>query len=205
MMAPEGFMRRSVIYYLALTSPWAYFGGPRLIDMARRLAVDIDVKPVDFAKVMAASGGIPLAKRAAQRQVYRLVELDRWRRRLGMKLNLEPAHFPVPDGLAGAVVIAAAKAGADPLRISQAILTAIWAEDRNIADAGTLAAILGECGLDPHPIMAIAYDPDTRFAREANTAEAIGQGVFGVPTYVHGSELFWGQDRLDFLERALSA
>ncbi len=84
-------------------------------------------------------------------------------------------------------------------RLSNAILRAVWAEERNIADAETLAAIAGENGLDGDVLLAEAVAGEYA----ADTAEAIERGVFGAPTYIHAGGLYWGQDRLDFLERAL--
>ena len=197
-------MRKVVDYYYSLVSPWTYLGGPRLDEIVRRSGAVVDCKPVDFSQVFPASGGLPLAKRAPQRQAYRLIELQRWRDFLGMELNLQPRHFPVPEDLAARVVIAAKRAGADALQLSNAILRAVWAEERNIADPGTLRATAGENGLDGDALLAAAETDAVREEYAANTAEAIGRGVFGAPSYVYQGELFWGQDRLDFLERVLA-
>jgi carboxymethylenebutenolidase len=196
-------MPETLDYYLSLISPWSYLGGPRLAAIARRHNVEVAVKPVEFGRILPVSGGLPLAKRAPQRQAYRLVELRRWRDHLGMPLNLQPAFFPVPDQMAACAVIAAGAGGGDALRLSQAILAAVWAEERNIADVGTLTEIIDGCGMHGVHVLARACDPETRFALQANTDEAIQRGVFGMPTYVWRDELFWGQDRLDFLERAI--
>jgi 2-hydroxychromene-2-carboxylate isomerase len=175
------------------------------MEIARRHRVEIAVKPVEFGRILPISGGLPLAKRAPQRQAYRLVDLRRWRDHLGIRLNLHPAFFPVPDQLAACAVIAAGKTGGDPFRLAQAILTAVWVEERNIADAGTLTAIIDACGMHGVHVLANACDPETRFALQANTDEAIERGVFGMPSYVWRGEIFWGQDRLDFLDRAVGA
>jgi carboxymethylenebutenolidase len=184
--------------------PWTYLGGPRLDEIARRAGAAVDCKPVDFGKVFPASGGLPLAKRAPQRQAYRLVELERWRDFLGVGLNLRPRHFPVPEDLAARVVIAAKRAGADAGRLSNAILRAVWAEERDIADPGTLRAIAGENGLDGG--RAARGGGDGRgpggVRGEHRRGDRAG-GVRGAQLRLPG-ELFWGQDRLDFLERALA-
>ncbi len=198
-------MPGTIDYYLSLTSPWSYLGGKRLAEIARRHNLAVAVKPVEFGRILPVSGGLPLAKRAPQRQAYRLVELRRWRDHLEMKLNLQPAFFPVPDQMAACAVIAADRTGGDAFRLAQAILAAVWAEERNIAEIGTLAAIVGSCGMHGVHVLARASDPETRFALQANTDEAIRRGVFGMPTYIWRDELYWGQDRLDFLERAVEA
>src|SRR5580658_3504470 len=100
-------MERIVDYYFTPISPWTYLGHQRVGAMAERQGARIVVKPVDFAKVFAASGGLPLAKRPPQRQAYRLFELKRWRRFLDIPLNLEPAHFPAPAELASRLILAA--------------------------------------------------------------------------------------------------
>jgi 2-hydroxychromene-2-carboxylate isomerase len=159
---------------------------------------------VDFGRVFPQSGGLPLAKRAPQRQAYRLVELERWRTHLGLPLTLHPKHFPVPADEASRRIIAADLAhGTDrALAFAGALLRAVWVEDRDISDATTLGAIALACGLDAER-MAVEADAAAQ-AYERNTEEAIAMQVFGAPWYVHGGEPFWGQDRLDFLERSLA-
>ncbi|MFQ5958953.1 MAG: 2-hydroxychromene-2-carboxylate isomerase [Alphaproteobacteria bacterium] len=198
-------MNKIIDYYYALASPWTYLGGPRLDRIAAEHGARVNFRPVDLGKVFPVSGGLPLPKRAPQRQAYRLVELARWRDHLGMALNLEPAFFPVNEARAARMVVAARRAGMDAGRLTNAILRAVWAEERNIADADTLAAIAGENGLDGDALLAAADTGAVADEYAADTAEAIERGVFGAPTYIYEGELFWGQDRLDFLERALAA
>ncbi len=197
-------MSKTVDYYYALVSPWTYLGGPRFDRIVEEAGARVSFKPIDLGKVFPVSGGLPLPKRAPQRRAYRLVELGRWRDHLGMPLNLEPKFFPAPQGLAAQTVIAARQAGADAGVLSNAILRAVWAEERNIADADTLRAICAENGLDGGALLAAAETEAAADEYAANTAEAIDRGVFGSPTYVYRDELFWGQDRLDLLQRALA-
>ena len=151
------------------------------------------------------SGGLPLAKRAPQRQAYRLVELARWRDHLGIPLNLRP-KFAAASGDPGAKwILAAAERGVRPaLDLAGAILRARWAEERDVADTATLEAIAGALGQDVAALAARAGSADIAARYEALTQEAIDRQVFGAPTYVYGDELFWGQDRLDFLDRKLA-
>ena len=196
-------MERTVDYYCSLASPYAYMGDARFTDMARRLGVTVRHKPVDFSRIFPASGGLPLAQRAPQRQVYRLMELKRWRAFLDLPLNLHPKYFPVAEWPAAGMVIAARQKGLDCAALTHAILKAVWTEERDIADGATLSAIAGEIGIDGDALLAAAGSPGVKQAYDADTAEAITRGVFGAPTYVYGDELFWGQDRLEFLEQAL--
>jgi 2-hydroxychromene-2-carboxylate isomerase len=198
-------MTKTVDYYYSLVSPWTYFGGPRLDEMTRRAGATVNYKPMELPKVFAVSGGLVLAKRSAQRQAYRLVELVRFRDRLGMKINLAPQFFPASDHLAGRVVVAATRAqGTDPGRLTNAMLAAVWAEDRNIADAATLSAICDENEMDGNALLAAAETDAVKAAYDANTAEAIERGIFGAPSYIYNDEPFWGQDRLEFLDQALA-
>jgi 2-hydroxychromene-2-carboxylate isomerase len=196
-------MTKVIDYYLTLISPWAYMGSPRFEEIAARHGAEVRVKPVDYGAIFPRTGGLPLAKRAPERQAYRLMELKRWPAQLNMALNLHPAHFPVPDGAAAHLVLAAAETGGDPLMLAHALLRAVWTEERNIADAATLEEIARETGHDAAALTAKAGEPEIQKMREAQTEEAIARGVFGAPTYVYKDELFWGQDRLDFLDRAL--
>ena len=199
-------MAKVVDYYLFMISPWAYLGGPRLAEIAGRHSAEVRVKPIDLATVFPETGGVPLAKRAPARLDYRLAELERWRDHLGMTLNIKPAHFPVPHEMASLLVVAAgATAGGDPLALAQAILTAVWAEERDVSDAATLQDIAAATGHDAGALMAAAERDETAEAYAALSREAIARGVFGSPSYVYRDEVLWGQDRLDFLDRALAA
>lgn len=191
--------------YISLISPWSFFGMARLEEIARRHRTKVNVKPVDFGTVFPASGGLPLAKRAPQRQAYRMMELKRWSRHLGIPIAFEPRFFPAPEKLAARFVIAAELTGGRPLELAHAILAAVWQQERNIAEVGTLEMLAAETGHHPPALAAKAYEPDTQFRYEALTEEALERGVFGAPSYVlQDGEIFWGQDRLDFLERALA-
>src|SRR5689334_25418302 len=86
-------MAKHVDYYVSLNSLWTYLGSKRFEDIARKHHAHVTIWPVDFGSVFAVSGGLPLPKRAPQRQAYRMMELKRWRDQLGVKLNLEPKLF----------------------------------------------------------------------------------------------------------------
>jgi 2-hydroxychromene-2-carboxylate isomerase len=198
-------MTKSVDYYLTPVSPWTYLGHARFVDIARRYRATIAVKPIDLGRVFPVSGGLPLAKRAPQRQAYRLMELKRWSSYLHLPLNLHPAHFPVSGDLASKWILAALEQGTDAaLDFAGACMRAVWVEERNVADRATLAAIAKAQGRDADALEARANAPDIARRYDVLTQEAIDRGVFGSPTYVCGGELFWGQDRLDFLDRELA-
>jgi 2-hydroxychromene-2-carboxylate isomerase len=194
-------------YYLAPQSPWTYLGHQRLTDMARGAGARIEVLPIDLAgQVFPATGGLPLAQRASQRQAYRLVELQRFSAHLGLPMNLRPAHFPVAGDAAARLITAVAMHdGSDAaMAITAALLRAVWVEQRNIADEGELAATLSACKLLPARLVE-AGSSAVQQRYQANTQRALDAGVFGAPSYVIGGELFWGQDRLDFVQRRLGS
>ena len=197
-------MTQTCTYYLAPPSPYVYLGHQRFTDLVRQYQVQVDVRPFDLGRVFGLSGGLPLAKRAPQRQAYRLVELERWSRFLGKPLNLHPQFFPVGGDPAALLIIAAKLAHGNDAAMDLAgrIGSAVWAEQRNIADEATLAAIAGEAGLDGAALMKAAATAAVQAEYQRYTDDAIAANIFGVPWYVVDGEPYWGQDRLDFVERA---
>jgi carboxymethylenebutenolidase len=163
--------------------------------------------PLDLGgRVFPVSGGLPLAKRAPQRQAYRLIELERFARWLQLPIHLHPRFFPVQGDDAARLIIAVDQHdGADAaMALAGAVLSACWAEELNISDEATLARLLERCGLPPQRIED-GHSQAAQLRYEADTQRAVDAGVFGAPSYVVDGELFWGQDRLDFLERRLRA
>lgn len=195
----------AVDYWFATQSPWTYLGHARFVQVARAAGATVHVRPADYGQVFPVSGGLPLPKRAPQRQAYRLVELRRWADFLGLPLHLQPTYFPVDGHPSARLIVAVARAdGADAaLDLTGRVLAACWAQQRNIADPITLAALLSEAGL-PAARMDDAQADAVAQAYQAHTDAAIAAGVFGAPSYVVDGEIFWGQDRLDFLERRLA-
>jgi 2-hydroxychromene-2-carboxylate isomerase len=196
----------TIDYYLAPQSPWAYLGHARFAALARQAGARINVLPVDFGKVFAASGGLPLGQRAAQRQAYRLVELERISAFLNIPMHVKPQYFPVAgDDAARLIITVGMHDGADAaMALTGAVLTACWAQQRNMAAAPTLAELLDECGLAAQRLDQAA-SPAAQEHYALFTQKAIDAGVFGAPSYVVDGEIFWGQDRLDYLERRLAA
>jgi len=196
----------SVDYYFAPQSPWAYLGHQRFHNILKKSGAAVRVMPFDLGgKVFPISGGLPLGQRAPQRQAYRLTELERFSKWLGAPLHLKPTFFPVSGDDAAKLIIAVDMAvGADAaMNISGAILSAVWSQQRNIADEKTLAELLHEQHL-PVACLEQTYSQAVHERYESYTQMAIDAGVFGAPSYVLADEIFWGQDRLDFVERALA-
>jgi len=199
-------MRHAVDYFLAPQSPWTYLGHERFAALVRETDSVVRVLPMDLGKIFPLSGGLPLPKRAPQRQAYRLLELRRFSQALGVPLNPEPRFFPVAGDPAARLITAVAlHDGADAaMQLTGAVTTAVWAQERDIASMDVLTALLAECGLDAARL-AQSQQPDVQARYDENTQAAIDASVFGAPSYVIGGELFWGQDRLDFVARKLRA
>jgi 2-hydroxychromene-2-carboxylate isomerase len=199
-------MPKTCIYYFAPPSPWSYLGHDRFVAIAKKHGTQVDVKPCDFGRVFSVSGGLPLAKRPPQRQAYRLVELKRWREFLNMPLNLQPKFFPVSGDDSSKLIIATKLAhGADAaLNMTGAIMRGVWAEEKNTADSETLIAIANALGHDGKALWKSSETASVRAEYDRYTDEAIAANAFGAPWYVVDGEGYWGQDRLDFVDRALA-
>ena len=199
-------MIKVIDYYFTPVSPWAYLGHERFRLMAERAGAVVQPRPVDFGRIFPASGGLPLKQRSAQRQAYRFMELKRWRAHLDLPLNLEPRHFPVDSTAACLVLVASLAHGFEAtMRLGGAMLRGCWAEEKDLSDPETLVALAAGAGLDGRALLEASRTQATGATYAEFTREAIERKVFGAPTFVYAQELFWGQDRLDFLQRALAA
>jgi len=191
-------MSLTIAYYASPSSPWTYMGHDRFVALAAKAGATVDLFPFEASIVFPRTGGLPLPKRAPERQAYRMAELHRWRDYLGIPLNPQPAFFPVDSWPACRLMAATKAAGGDVIGLTGRLLRAVWTEERNIADTGTLSEIVAEAGLDPALLDAAASD-EMKEAVTGYAEQAIAAGVFGPPCYVVNDELFWGQDRLDLL------
>ncbi len=199
-------MAEHIDYYASLNSPWTHLGAARIEALAARHGASLRIYPVDFGTVFAGSGGLPLPKRAPQRQAYRLMELRRWRDFLGVPINVEPKFFPSSEERSAPCVIALRETQGDApaIRLAHRVLKAVWQDELNPGDPATLAKLIAEVGLDADAVMQLGAEPRWTERRNADTQTALARGVFGAPSYVIGDEIFWGQDRLDFVERKLA-
>jgi 2-hydroxychromene-2-carboxylate isomerase len=197
-------MSKIVDYYFSPMSPWTYLGHSRFAGMLARFGAQVNVKPVDYGRIFPVSGGLPVKQRAPQRQAYRVMELRRWREHLGLRLNLEPKYFPYAADTASCMIIAADRQrGAETaMQLAYDIMQACWVQERNCGDSATLDQIAAAAGLAATELR--AREDEAKAAYDAYTHEAIERQVFGAPTYVVDGEIFWGQDRLDFVERQLA-
>lgn len=196
-------MSKTVDYFLTTSSPWSYLGARRFMEIARKAEAEVTVYAVDFGAIFAQSGGLPLPKRAPQRRAYRLVELARWKKRLGLPIVIEPENFPARTPLSQYLVTAARLSGGNALLLSTLVMEALWEDDRSIDDAEVLADCCRKAGLDGAALLDAAQSEEVAAVFREDTERAMHRGVFGAPSYIIDEELFWGQDRLDFVAEAL--
>ena len=195
----------TIDYYLTLNSPWAYLGSRRFMEIAKARGATINIKPAKFGPIFEQTGGLPLAKRAPARRNYRMMELKRWKAFRDRPLTLEPKFFPADEGAATRMVLRAKLAGLDAVRLSSEISCAQWEMEQNFAESSVLEAAAKRAGIDPSKLGGGPSDAELDAMHDGFTTEALARGVFGAPTYMLPSgEFFWGQDRLDFLDRALA-
>jgi 2-hydroxychromene-2-carboxylate isomerase len=195
----------TITFWFSLLSPWVYFAGPRLHAIAARHGARIDYRPIDLLRVFRETGGTPLAQLSPARREHRRLERARWSAFLGMPISAQPRHHPVPERGAACCVMAAADAGHAPWPLAQALLEAVWRRDLDISDRDTVATIAAESGLDAVAMRTAFDDPALGARFDAQTEAAMAAGIFGVPSFVVNGEMFFGQDRLDFVDRALAA
>ena len=194
-------MKKQVFYFHSLSSPWAYLGWPKFRALIGKHDLDVVVRPT---RIVPPNGGIPLRTRPDARQRYHEVELDRWRKRLNMPLVLRPKHYPTQNEFSARMVIAADRLGWDALALSHALLHALWSEEKDVMDADVRVAVADSLGLKGARLLEMQDTPEIMAAWKASEQEAAERGVFGTPTWIYHDTLYWGQDRLDFLDEALS-
>lgn len=192
-------------YYFSTISPFTYLAGGRLEEISGRYGAEITYKPLDIMQLFERTGGLPPAKRHPSRNAYRAQELPRWAEYLNMPINTKPAFFPVNTAPSSYAVIAAQQTGGDVGELVQAFLRAVWVKERDISDDTVIRDILKTNGFDPDLADKGLLSGAETYAR--NLEDAVNHGVFGAPFYIlrETGQRFWGQDRLDLLDRHLSS
>jgi 2-hydroxychromene-2-carboxylate isomerase len=198
-------MPRQVDYYFSLQSPWAYIGHQPFLDVAKTYGVKVNHKPVLLIDLFSETGGLPLMKRHPVRQRYRLVELQRWRDKRGLKFHLQPPYFPFNARLADGLVIATIEAGHDPDPLLRRAFAAVWEDQLNLADPATLTKLADDAGLPGRQLVERSGSDEIGAIYEQNHQDALAADVFGSPGYVLDGEVFWGQDRIELLADALKS
>ena len=195
----------TIEYFMSPGSPWSFLGHKRFIEIVNRFNVNVNMYPVNYGEIFPLSGGVPVSKRPIQRQSIRLQELKRWGDFLKISLNPEPKFFPSKSLLPSLIIIASQlKKTNQAFDLANNIMSALWVENLNIDDEDTLINILKKMDLDADEILNYAKTKECEDAMKSGTRLAIEKGVFGAPTYIVNDQIYWGQDRLDFVERHLS-
>jgi 2-hydroxychromene-2-carboxylate isomerase len=198
-------MTRSLDYFFTIASPWAWLGHDLMRAIADRQGVMVNYRPMPILDVFDRTGSLPLPKRPPARQRYRLVEMQRWRDRRGLPLNLKPAHVPFNADGVNRATLAVVMAGQDPHRFAGLAFAGVWAQELDLADPAVIGALLTQAGHDAAAILAAADSDAVKASYAKNGDDAVAADVFGAPGYVLDGELFWGQDRLELLEDALTS
>lgn len=193
----------AVTCFFSPQSGYAYLGHEAFCGIAEEAGADILWRPVDIGAVFAASGTVPPARQSPARIGYRKADMARFAARRGLAFNPEPRVWPVPTDLACRLIAAAQARGGPVSALIGAVLAGVWARDLDIADPETLSVLAGEAGYSGAALLAEARGDAAGEAVRAFTADAVAQGVFGSPTYIVEGQMFWGQDRLDFVAEAL--
>lgn len=198
-------MSRQIAYYFTVVSPWAYIGHDLFTRVARKHGATIDYRPVNLGEVFPQSGGLPLTKRHPLRVAYRTMELKRWREKRGLNFALKPKGWPFNPMLADCVALALSARGEDPNVYLSNAFRAAFERELDMSDAANVAAVLTDAGHHADVLIADAQSQPIRDAYAANNKAALDAGVFGSPSFVLDGEVFWGQDRIEALDDALTS
>lgn len=191
-------------YYFAINSPWSYMGSERLAKMAAAHGATVNPIPVNLGAIFEVTGGLPLPKRSPERRAYRMMELKRWPSFLGIPLVLEPKHFPHDESGGVRLILAARKTGSDAHKLATELGRSLWEDDKDPSDASVQNEAAKRAGIDAEFLRNVLSPDDAKAQWDKITQEAIAKGIFAAPIYVIDGEIFWGQDRLDFVERKLA-
>lgn len=200
----------TIDYYYSTRSNFTYIGAARLNALAQRYGRTIVHRPILLSKTMPPIGGMQFGERPTMLRHYAMVDALRCAAAHGVEIQREPIHHMGPVELPSGIVIAGQRAvrrgeAGDVDRLSLLVLEALWRFDRDIADEDVVADLVGQAGYgDPRALIEEAMTASVQAELERNCGEAIMRGVIGAPTYFVDDENFYGQDRVDYVERALA-
>ncbi len=189
-------------YFMSHGSPWTFLGHKKVMKISKDNGCELEILPVNFGDIFPVSGGLPVHKRPLQRQAYRLQELKRWSEYLRINLNIQPKYFPSKSLLPSNVIISLKLLNFDNIfEIANTIMEGMWVKQIDIDDQINLKKILLRYHKTAEEILEFAKSDIVKNELKKYTEDAIKLSVFGAPTYIIDDQVFWGQDRLDFVER----
>ncbi|KAL3489211.1 thioredoxin-like protein [Aspergillus germanicus] len=202
--------RPIIEYYFSFISLWSYIGSRRFQRLTQETNARVILKPIDLMYIFSISGGLPVKQRSTQRQAYRLVEMERWRRIRDIPIVPQPKYYPADPSLAHRVLLGAIEeSGYDDFSVQEYArlgLEAVWARELNIADPETIVSLAKEAGLEGERLLERARSETALAEQEAAlTKEAEEKQYFGAPLYSLSGEPFWGQDRIEMLEDVIKS
>ncbi len=197
-------MSKQIEFFLDVVSPYSYLAWKVLPGIAAQQGARVQWRPVLLGALLKSNGNnSPLAVPAKSR--WMLDDLQQWARHYAVPFGLNP-HFPLRTvELMRGLHACLQRDEALFLRHLEVLFQAMWVDGCNLADAGVLAAVLQQAGLDPLAFAALADSPEAREGLRLDTEQAVERGVFGAPSFIVDGQLFWGQDRLPFVEQAVRA
>ena len=197
-------MARSFEFFFDYGSPYSYLADTQLPGLVERTGAELVYRPMLLGGVFKATGNrSPAFEPVEAKRAYGGVEMQRWIEHLGVPFRFNP-HFPIDTLLLMRTAVAAQRAGVfEPFH--RAVYPAFWVEGIDMGQPERIVEVLAGAGLDGEKLVASAADADVKQALRATTEEAVARGVFGAPTFFVEGEMFFGSDRLDFVERALRA
>ena len=191
-------------YYYEIPSPLAYLESLKFQSIAKKYKAEIIQKLCELlGGIFAKIGRISVPQRSPQRQKYCLDKIKRWSNFLNIIINIKSKFFPPKDPHFPAKFTIAANLLGTKIIFDHELLKLLWSEEKDISDEKNIEIISNKFKINFEELSALAKSGKVTKIYMDNTVEAINQNVFGVPTYIFNNELFWGQDRLEFLERAL--
>ncbi len=195
-------MSKIVDFYFDYGSPAAYLAYTQMPKIAAETGARIDFKPILLGGVFQATGNRPPIS-VPLKGAYLFNDLNRYAKRYGVAFTMNP-HFPINTlHLMRADIGLQMQNDARLAQFRDAIFNANWVDQQNMNDPATVGTVLSKAGFDGIAILALSGEPAVKEALKVATQNAVDRGIFGAPSFIVGDELFWGQDRLDFVREAL--